>query len=442
MLEPMAPGRDDRDTDDKRRQHGDFPPQWVSSRRGRPQIRRHVNTIGAIPSYDGKRQQLVRFSPPFRSYARIVTFRSPLHSERVAARLGLWLGIAFLTCFATGLISHYMQQQPQWLHWPASPAWLYRATQGVHVATGMASVPLLVAKMWTVYPKLFVWPPARSMLHAVERGSLFLLVGGAAFQLISGLINIALFYPWRFFFTSTHYWVAWITIGALFIHVAAKITEIRRGLRTPLSTPDEPDRAPGSLSRRGFIATTAASSTAVTLVTVGQSATPLKPLAVLGPRHGDIGPQRLPVNKSAVQAGVLPTAHDPSYRLTIVGPRHIELTVEQLEAMPQHAARLPIACVEGWSAGADWSGVRVADLLDLAGIDPEAEIYVESMQRGGRYRASFLRTPHSRDPRTLLALRLNGSRLSIDHGYPCRLIAPDRPGVLQTKWVNRMTVVT
>lgn len=371
-----------------------------------------------------------------------MTFRSPLHSERVAARLGLWLGIAFIVCFLTGLVSHYMQQPPQWLHWPTTPSWLYRATQGIHVATGMATIPLLVAKMWTVYPKLFVWPPARSLLHALERGSLFLLVGGAAFQLISGLINIALFYPWGFFFTTTHYWVAWITIGALLIHVAAKITEIRRGLRTPLRTPDEPDRTPGSLSRRGFIVATAGSSTAITVATVGQTATPLRPVSVLAPRQGDVGPQRLPVNKSAVEAGVLDVARDPSYRLTLIGRRQVELTVEQLEAMPQHAARLPIACVEGWSAGADWSGVRVADLLDLAEIDADAEVYVESMQQGGRFRASFLRTPHSRDPRTLLALRLNGSRLNIDHGYPCRLIAPDRPGVLQTKWVNRITMVT
>lgn len=394
-----------------------------------------------MPAYGGRRQQFVRFCRSGRSYDRNVTFRSPLHSERVAARLGLALGVAFTVCFLTGLVSHFMQQPPTWLHWPTSPIWLYRATQGIHVATGMAAVPLLVAKMWTVYPKLFAWPPARSLLHALERGALFLLVGGAAFQLISGLINIALFYPWRFFFTTTHYWVAWITVGALVIHVAAKTTEIRRGLRTPLGTSGESDRAPGSLSRRGFIAATAASSTAITVTTVGQTATPLKPLGVLAPRHGDIGPQHLPVNKSAVDAGVLDRAHDPAYRLVVIGRRRVELTIGNLETMPQHAARLPIACVEGWSAGADWSGVRIADLLDLAEIDAEAEVYVESMQRGGRYRASFLRTPHSRDPRTLLALRLNGSRLDIDHGYPCRLIAPDRPGVLQTKWVNRISVV-
>jgi DMSO/TMAO reductase YedYZ molybdopterin-dependent catalytic subunit len=48
--------------------------------------------------------------------------------------------------------------------------------------------------------------------------------------------------------------------------------------------------------------------------------------------------------------------------------------------------------------------------------------------------------PLTADPLTLIALRLNGEPLHPDHGYPARLIAPNRPGVLQTKWVGRLTV--
>lgn len=47
---------------------------------------------------------------------------------------------------------------------------------------------------------------------------------------------------------------------------------------------------------------------------------------------------------------------------------------------------------------------------------------------------------HTADPQTLLALRINGEDLAPDHGYPCRIIAPNRPGVLQTKWVSRLEV--
>src|SRR5262249_37149766 len=100
-----------------------------------------------------------------------------------------------------------------WFHLPAQPAGLYRISQGVHVATGIATVPLLLAKLWSVYPKLFAWPPARSITHAIERLSLVPLVAGAVFLLFSGIANIDLWYPLPLFFPAGHYWVAWLTIG-------------------------------------------------------------------------------------------------------------------------------------------------------------------------------------------------------------------------------------
>ena len=48
----------------------------------------------------------------------------------------------------------------------------------------------------------------------------------------------------------------------------------------------------------------------------------------------------------------------------------------------------------------------------------------------------------ARDPLTLLALRAQRQALDLDHGFPCRLIAPNRPGVFQTKWIGRIEVVT
>lgn len=97
-------------------------------------------------------------------------FTSPLHSERVAAQLGIWLGISFTVALVTGLISHFMQHPPPWMLWPSRPVNLYRVTQGVHVIGGLATIPLLLAKLWSVYPRLWQWPPFRSLSHAVERG--------------------------------------------------------------------------------------------------------------------------------------------------------------------------------------------------------------------------------------------------------------------------------
>src|SRR5690606_5982334 len=93
---------------------------------------------------------------------RLTAFTSRLHSPAVAGWLGIALGVAFTLAFLTGLASHLFQHQPSWLALPTRPPWFYRVSQGVHVVAGIASVPLLLAKLWTVYPKLFAWPPFRS----------------------------------------------------------------------------------------------------------------------------------------------------------------------------------------------------------------------------------------------------------------------------------------
>ncbi|UTI66827.1 molybdopterin-dependent oxidoreductase [Paraconexibacter antarcticus] len=370
-------------------------------------------------------------------------FPSRLHDERVTAVLGVALGVAFLTCFLTGLLSHFAQQPLDvgFLSMPASPAGLYRVTQGVHVAAGTAAIPLLLVKLWSVFPKLFSWPPVENRAQIVERISILPLVAGSIFQLFSGLSNTAHWYPWTFSFTVTHYWTAWIVIGALVAHVGAKVTITRRALAPAARRAPEP---PGTgLSRRGLFAATGAAVGAVTLTTVGQTVRPLKDLALLAPRRPDQGPQGLPVNKSAVGARVTDLIADPGYTLTIDGrvPHPVTLTLTQLRALPRHEADLAIACVEGWSAGATWRGVRVRDLLALAGAPDGAEVVVHSVQARGGYRTSGLNAAHARHRDTLLALEVDGATLHPDHGYPVRLIAPNRPGVQQTKWVGRLEVI-
>ena len=181
---------------------------------------------------------------PFRPDA----FTSPARSERTAAVLGIALGVSFAVCFLTGLYSHLAQHPTSWFTLPARPAGLYRFTQGLHVATGLASIPLLLAKLWSVFPKLFAWPPFHGVASALERLSLLPLVGGAVFMLFSGLANINLWYPWSFNFPVAHYWVAWITIGALVVHIGAKVSTTRRALRRERIEP--PDAAPSARTRR------------------------------------------------------------------------------------------------------------------------------------------------------------------------------------------------
>jgi hypothetical protein len=370
-------------------------------------------------------------------------FQSPLRSTAVTARVGRVLGIAFTVCFVTGLLSHYQYAPWRWLPIPAAPYWGYRLTQGIHVITGIACIPLILVKLWSVYHRLFAWPPVRGLVHSLERASVALLVASAVLQLITGLFNILQFYPWPWGFVRVHYWLAWIIIGSLALHVAIQLPKIREGLATPLwrvrkdAQPDAPDRAAGGLTRRGVLIAAGAGVGVVAVTTVGQVVPALEPVAVLAARQPSIGPQDLPVNRTAQSAGVTQTAMSGAYRLVVQGPRGFELSLAELEAMATAETTLPVACVEGWSRTAHWRGIKLLDVVTRAGGSTSSRIKVVSLEKIG-YRSSSL--TGSQLEHALLATHLNGERLNLDHGYPLRLIAPDRAGVLQTKWLTRIEV--
>jgi hypothetical protein len=111
--------------------------------------------------------------------------------------LGAALLVGIPVVFVTGLLS-YVAYVPALGHnnligdpgfldfyvfsWPASPSWLYALTQGLHVTIGIALVPIVLVKLWSAMPKLFVWPPLGSVALALERASLALLVSSTLFE--------------------------------------------------------------------------------------------------------------------------------------------------------------------------------------------------------------------------------------------------------------------
>jgi len=70
------------------------------------------------------------------------------------------------------------------------------------------------------------------------------------------------------------------------------------------------------------------------------------------------------------------------------------------------------------------------------------ELLVESLQESGTFRQATLNPGQVADSRSLLALKVNGTDLSLDHGFPARVIVPGLPGVHCTKWVEKMTFRT
>jgi DMSO/TMAO reductase YedYZ molybdopterin-dependent catalytic subunit len=178
------------------------------------------------------------------------------------------------------------------------------------------------------------------------------------------------------------------------------------------------------------------------VTTAGQSFRLFDVTNIFGPRKQGIGPNALPVNRTAAAAKVLDTAVDPDWSLTVTsGTTSRVFTRAQLEALPQHTVDLPIACVEGWSQTARWTGPRLRDLADSVGAGASATWQATSLEQNSSYAVTEIGAEYVRDEKTLVALRLGGEPLDIDHGYPARLIAPGRPGVLQTKWLSSLEVL-
>jgi hypothetical protein len=383
-------------------------------------------------------------------------FSSSLRSTAVTARVGRVLGIAIAILFVTGLLSHYQYEPWSWLPEPAKPVWGYRLTQGIHIATGTATIPLLLFKLWSVYPNLFRFPPARSVLRALERISVAILVASALVQVATGFLNVLNSYPFPWFFVGVHRFLGYVLVGSVLLHVGVKLPDIAYGLKAKVAEADVLTEIPWNenphsysnagtrpapptpgISRRGVLAAAGTGIGIVVVTTVGQTVTPLEPLGLLAARQWTKGPRGVPVNRTADQAKVVAAATAPDWHLEVIGPRSYRLALSDLEPRAVHEARLPISCVEGWSAGAMWRGMSLLEVVEEAGGSASSRVQVISLEPEG-FNRSFVEGPQL--TAALLATHLNGQRLNVDHGFPLRLIAPNRAGVLNTKWLARIEI--
>src|SRR6201996_6935112 len=421
-------------------------------------------------------------SPPPGPFRRSF-WRSPIRGPWLTSVFGLVLLVSIPVVFVTGLLS-YAAYNPDLsplndetpgkgplgfylFSWPTNPVWLYWLNQGLHVTLGLVLVPVLLFKLWSVLPKLFEWPPVRSPAHALERLSLLALVGGAVFEVVTGILNIQPYYKFPGSFSPLHFYGAWVFIAGFVVHVTLKLPVMIRALRsrnliTELRTglakmrPEPPaagylaplDPAEPTISRRGLLAFAGAGSALIAILSVGQSlGGPLRRTALLAPHGQDVSgaPGDFQVNRTAAGVGIKESQTGAAWRLTLLNdsrPGHPPAVLPRaaLLRVEQHTARLPIACVEGWSTDNQaWSGVRLRDLARLAGVTRPASVLVRSLQRGGAFSQAVLSADQIMNPDSLLALRVNGADLSPDHGYPARVIVPANPGVHNTKWVTSLT---
>ncbi|MDA0170832.1 molybdopterin-dependent oxidoreductase [Solirubrobacter taibaiensis] len=394
--------------------------------------------------------KLLRQAPP--GPFREGFFRSPIRGPVLTGILGTILLVLVGIVATTGFLSHiaYMPDLPGnaivpadrdfpfTFDWPTSPSWLYALNQGLHTNVGLMVIPFLLAKLWSVFPKLFKWPPVTGPADAIERLSIALLVSSSVFQLATGVANAQYWYPFKFNFVVAHYYGAIVFVASLAIHVIIKMPMVLRVYKDrEWIKPIRQDLDEPTISRRGVIAFAGAGALTLLLGNVGQSiGGPLRKTALFAPRR-DSG---FPVNKTARAAGITPAMTGPDYQLVLrAGDQVTAFTREDLLALPQHTATLPIACVEGWSTTQEWQGVKLSELARRAGAPGASQVLVESLQEGGVLRRASLSGDQIAADDSMLALKVNGEDLSPDHGYPARVIVPALPGVHNTKWVGEMT---
>lgn len=128
------------------------------------------------------------------------------------------------------------------------------------------------------------------------------------------------------------------------------------------------------------------------------------------------------------------------WRLTVEGMvrQPASFTLADLESFPTRSQITSIACEEGWSYIAEWSGVPLSHILDLVGTLPRARYVVYgSIQPDWWDSIDMADALH---PQTLVALGMNGGKLPVPFGGPLRLRVPRQLGYKSIKYLTRLTV--
>ena len=358
-----------------------------------------------------------------------------LRSPEVAARVGLWLGICFTRAFADRRLSATTPaavDQP--IPFPTRPVWGYRVTQGLHSLSGTAAVPLLLVKLWAVYPKLFAACRGADRAAASCTCSSGLSIGCSSRRRSSssppgsptprsGTPGRSLSAPPT---TRSPGWPS----GRWSAHRGQAAGHPRPRSPGPIDDA-RPARAHGRRDpRAALVRTTLAARPASPCSRWRGGTVPwLRRVSVFErPRSGD-GPAGVPINKCAAAAGVSGDGHRPGVPPRGRARRHGRVGCRSPTSRPcrSRPRRCRSPASRGGAPRASWTGVRLRDLLDLVGAPARrrrrGDVAAGARAPSGSRPAAAATSPTT--TLTLLALGLARRAAGLDHGYPCRLIAPE-----------------
>jgi DMSO/TMAO reductase YedYZ molybdopterin-dependent catalytic subunit len=149
----------------------------------------------------------------------------------------------------------------------------------------------------------------------------------------------------------------------------------------------------------------------------------------------------LPIGRFRIYTvtGGLPSRSRADYRLKVDGlvDQPFTLTYDELVAMPPTKLTRDFQCVTGWRVPeVEWKGVRLADLLDRAGVQARATA-LRFHSFDGAYTESLTLSQARRND-VIIAYQLEGSPLSDEHGGPVRLYVAPMYGYKSCKWLDHI----
>lgn len=127
----------------------------------------------------------------------------------------------------------------------------------------------------------------------------------------------------------------------------------------------------------------------------------------------------------------------------------LQLTMDDIRALPKHELIYDFKCVEGWSQVQHWGGARLSDFLEHYKLATKSGNAPSPDNPGDLFKHVGMETPDkgyyvgidmesAMHPQTLLAYELNGQPISNQHGAPVRLIIPVKYGVKNLKRIGRI----
>ncbi|MCW4003078.1 MAG: molybdopterin-dependent oxidoreductase [Candidatus Bathyarchaeota archaeon] len=127
-----------------------------------------------------------------------------------------------------------------------------------------------------------------------------------------------------------------------------------------------------------------------------------------------------------------------TYRLTITGlvNKTVEYTYsEVLGKFQRYQKVVTLHCVEGWSVKILWEGFLVKDLLQDAGVDPDAVAVIFHAYDGY---TTALPLDYITNKNIIIAYKMNGITLPPERGFPFQLVAESQYGYKWIKWITQI----